>query len=309
MGEETFPEFYQTSIGKDVIQQIYNYMGGNELRYDILTTYDDHWFLRRERAKLWISKTLSLQSESPPVLKAYAYLTRRAKENPKSPKPQIVVPAQGDNNSRTLRSHSKSSSNSSLNNNQTSDTSANQQLSSNTSVKENKYSFSDFKFKSILGEGRSGKTLLCEFRGDMIALKSADLSKAPSYVLEEMQKEVEMYKDLADIQGKYIPKLVCYGYYGGGMSFVIGMTIVGTPLSDQKITEQQKSRAIKGLEAIHKHGILHNDIREENILINDKGDLYLIDFGMASREDTKKKRKLFDEEQLKLSQLLDGYIV
>ncbi|PKC57641.1 kinase-like protein [Rhizophagus irregularis] len=308
MGEETFPEFYQTSKGKDVVQQIYNYMGENELRYGILTTYDNHWFLRREHTDLWISETLSLQSESPPVLKAYAYLTRRAKENPNSPKPQILVPAQGDNNSRTLRSHSKSSSNSSLNN-QTSDTSASQQLPSNTSVKQNNYSFSDFKFKSILGEGRSGKTLLCEFRGDMIALKSADLSKAPSYVLEEMQKEVEMYKDLADIQGKYIPKLVCYGYYGGGMSFVIGLTIVGTMLSDQKITEQQKSRAIKGLEAIHKHGILHNDIREENILINDKGALYLIDFGMASREDTKKKRKLFEEEQLKLSQLLDGYIV
>ncbi|RIA90410.1 hypothetical protein C1645_737877 [Glomus cerebriforme] len=93
------------------------------------------------------------------------------------------------------------------------------------------------------------------------------------------------------------------------MSFVIGLTIVGTMLSDQKITEQQKSRAIKGLEAIHKHGILHNDIREENILINDNDDIYLIDFRMASREDTKKKRKLFEEEQLKLSQLLDRYII
>ncbi|RIA96359.1 hypothetical protein C1645_733356 [Glomus cerebriforme] len=104
----------------------------------------------------------------------------------------------------------------------------------------------------------------------MITLKSVDLSKVPSYVLKEMQKEVEIYKDLADIQGKYIPKLVCYGYYGEGISFVIGLTIVGTMLSDQKITEQQKSRAIKGLEVIHKHGILHNDIWEENILINDK---------------------------------------
>src|SRR6266480_6586252 len=135
----------------------------------------------------------------------------------------------------------------------------------------------------------------------MIALKSVDLSKAPSYVLEEMQKEVEIYKDLA--------KLVCYGYYGGGMSFVIDMTIVGATLSDHKITKRQRSRAIKGLEAIHKHGILHNDIREENILINDNGVIYLIDFGMASRADTKKKRKLFEEEHLKLSQLLDGYIV
>ncbi|PKK53216.1 hypothetical protein RhiirC2_803155 [Rhizophagus irregularis] len=30
---------------------------------------------------------------------------------------------------------------------------------------------------------------------------------------------------------------------------------------------------------------------------------------MASREDTKKKRKLFEEEQLKYSNLLDRYIV
>ena len=309
MGEQTFPEFYktsETSKGKDVIQQIYNYMGGNELRYGILTTYDNHWFLRWEHAKLWISKTLPLQSESPPVLKAYAYLTRQAKENTKSPKPQVLVQAHGDNNSRTLRSHSKSSSNSSLNN-QASSSPANKQSSSNAPVDQQNYSFTDFKFKSILGEGRSGKTLLCEFRGSMIALKSVDLSKAPPYVLEEMQKEVEIYKDLVDIQGKYIPKLVCYGYYGGGMSFVIGLTIVGSMLSDQKITEQQKTRAIKGLEAIHKHGILHNDIREENILINDNNDIYLIDFGMASREDTKKKRNLFEDEQLKYSNLLDRY--
>ncbi|POG82278.1 kinase-like domain-containing protein [Rhizophagus irregularis DAOM 181602=DAOM 197198] len=278
------------SKDKDVVQQIYNYMGGNELRYGILSTYDNHWFLRREHAKLWISKTLPLQSASPPVLKAYAYLTRRAKENPKSPKPQVVVPVQGDNDSHTLQSHSKSSSNSSLNqkafssslNNQFSSTSANQQSSP---VDQQDYSFTDFKFNGILGERRSGKTLLCEFRGDTIALKSINLSKAPLYILKEMQKEVEMYKDLADIQGKYIPKLL-----------LIGLTIVSTMLSNQKITEQQKSRAIKGLEAIHEHGILHNDIRKENILINDKGALYLIDFGMASQKDTKKKRKLFDEE-------------
>ncbi|PKC55004.1 kinase-like protein [Rhizophagus irregularis] len=305
MGEQTFPEFYQTSKGKDVVQQIYNYMGGNELRYGILSTYDNHWFLLREHTELRISKTLPLQSETPPVLKAYAYLTRRAKENPKSPKPQVLVPAHGDNNSRNLRSHSKSTSSSSIDQQSTSGTFANQQSSSNIPVNQQKFSFADFKFKGILGEGRSGKTLLCEFRGDTIALKSVDLSKAPSYVLKEMQKEVEIYKELADIQGKYIPKLVCYGYYGGGMSFVIGMTIVGTSLSDQKIKKQQKTRAIKGLEAIHKHGILHNDIREENILINDDGDVYLIDFGMASR-DTKKKRKL-EEEQLKYSNLLDRY--
>jgi predicted Ser/Thr protein kinase len=303
----TFPEFYQADEkARMVVQQIYNYMGANELIYGILATYDNHWFLRREHTELRITKTLPLQSESPPVLKAYAYLTQQVKENLKSSFPQVLVLAHGDNNSRTLRSHSKSTSSSSISQ-QASSTFANQQLSSSTSVKQQNYSFADFKFKSILGEGRSGKTLLCEFRGDTIALKSADLSKTPPYVLEEMQKEVEIYKDLADIQGKYIPNLVCYGYYGGGMSFVIGMTIVGTILSEHKITKRQRTKALKGLEAIHKHGILHNDIREENILIDDNGDIYLIDFGMASREDTKKKRKLFEVEWRKYSNLLNRY--
>ncbi|PKK63749.1 hypothetical protein RhiirC2_788464 [Rhizophagus irregularis] len=64
-----------------------------------------------------------------------------------------------------------------------------------------------------------------------------------------MQKEVKIYKDLADIQGKYILKLVCYRYYERGMSFVIGIIIVGTMLSEQKIKKQQKSKAIKGLES------------------------------------------------------------
>jgi len=213
-----------------------------------------------------------------------------------------------DNNSCILRSHLKLSTSSSLNN-QAFSFIVDKQSSSNTLVDQKNYSFTDFKFKSILGEERSEKMLLYEFHSDMIALKSVDLSKAPSYVLEEMQKEVKIYKDLADIQGKYILKLVCYGYYRGGMSFVIGMTIVSTSLSKQKIKKQQKTRVIKGLEAIHKHGILHNDIRKENILINDNDDIYLIDFRMASRVDTKKKRKLFEKEQLKLSQLLDRYIM
>src|SRR5436189_4702913 len=36
-------------------------------------------------------------------------------------------------------------------------------------------SFMDFKFNGMLGEGRSGKTLKCEFCGITIALKCTDL--------------------------------------------------------------------------------------------------------------------------------------
>lgn len=47
------------------------------------------------------------------------------------------------------------------------------------------------------------------------------------------------------------------------MSFINRMAIVSTTLSEYKITKWQISKALKGLEAIHKHGTLHNDIQEK----------------------------------------------
>jgi predicted Ser/Thr protein kinase len=304
---QIFPDFYNSDEkARTVIQQIYNYMVENQLQYGALSTYEHHWFLYRPKetpSKLLISETLQSQSESPSVLKAYAYIILQASSDHFSPKPDIIaVPVDGvtkeSTSTRVTRSMVKKEEKSS-NKGSSSSTSGTSQPNQES------FSFVDFKFKGILGGGRAGNTLLSEFRGDVIALKTTDLSKTP-HILEEMKKEVEIYKVLADIQGKYIPKLVCYGYYGGGMSFVIGTTLIGTTLRDH-ITEQQKTKAIEALKAIHDHGVLHNDVREENILIGDNGNVYIIDFGMASRADLKKKRKVFDREQLELSRLLDRY--
>jgi hypothetical protein len=88
MGEQTFPEFYYSSDhAKMVIQQVYNYMAENELQYGVLSTYKRQWFLKRPKEKpsqFFISKALECQSESPPVLKSYAYLALLAKADPKS---------------------------------------------------------------------------------------------------------------------------------------------------------------------------------------------------------------------------------
>ncbi|GES84690.1 kinase-like domain-containing protein [Rhizophagus clarus] len=117
--------------------------------------------------------------------------------------------------------------------------------------------------------------------------KGTDLQKAPSHVLKEMLNEVEIYKILADIQGKCIPKLVCHANNG-----------------------TTKKNVLIALESIHNHGVLHNDIQEENILFDNTTDgAYLIVFGMAScyhdYRHAKGKMKLFNEEKLSLSRLLD----
>ncbi|CAG8494625.1 11206_t:CDS:2 [Paraglomus occultum] len=94
-------------------------------------------------------------------------------------------------------------------------------------------------------------------------------------VLDELLKEIKAYNDLADIQGKYIPKL--------------------------------RANALEALREIHKHGILHDDIRAENILVSNQDDVYIIDFGMSNRADIKKKRKWYQDEMTQLSCLLDQY--
>ena len=96
------------------------------------------------------------------------------------------------------------------------------------------------------------------------------------------------------------------------MYYVIGTTLAGTSLNNygQKITDQHKNKALGALELIHSHGILHNDIRAENILIDDANHVNLIDFGMACYYYdypyiTKEKKQLFDKEKNDLYCILD----
>ncbi|CAB4404884.1 unnamed protein product [Rhizophagus irregularis] len=169
-------------------------------------------------------------------------------------------------------------------------------------ITEQDFDFSEFKFKSFLGCGQTGGTYACEFYGQIIALKVLNLYKNSQF-LNQMQKEIEIYKLLSKIQEIYIPKLVCYGYYEIG--YVMGTTIVGTKLSFHKIEQWQKNKALRALEIIHSHNILHNDIREENILINEKNNIYIIDFGKSIKTD---KKNLFYKEKSELSCLLNYYM-
>ncbi|CAG8638657.1 6586_t:CDS:2 [Funneliformis mosseae] len=89
------------------------------------------------------------------------------------------------------------------------------------------------------------------------------------------------------------------------MGYFMGVTIVGITLNNYKVSYNQKYKALEALNAIHNYNILYNDIRQENILINEKGEIYIIDFGMSI---VTNNRKLFYEEECELFSLLDRYI-
>ncbi|UZO08174.1 uncharacterized protein OCT59_028436 [Rhizophagus irregularis] len=135
----------------------------------------------------------------------------------------------------------------------------------------------DFKYNRLLSAGENNKKVLeCEFCGKTIALKSIDLTKK-SKCLDEFLNEVKIYKVLAKLQGIYIPKLLFYSDLANGMSFVMGMTIVGTLLNHHRIDKWLKNKVIMTLKKVHEYNILHNDIHKENILIDEKGYVYLLD--------------------------------
>ncbi|CAG8512539.1 4400_t:CDS:2, partial [Diversispora eburnea] len=157
--------------------------------------------------------------------------------------------------------------------NPTSDNSENQQNQRNLN-------FADFKFISILGQGRI-----------KIALKTADLCKTSSKILKEIQKEVKIYKYLVDIQKIYIPKLVCYGYFEG-VCYVIGTSFVGTFLNNcENLTSQQKTNALRAfmiLEDLIKKSELFDEEQDElSLLLND-----IVPFNLYAGRNRKKGHRL-----------------
>ncbi|RGB32202.1 hypothetical protein C1646_763186 [Rhizophagus diaphanus] len=256
----------------------------NKMKYSVLSTYNDHWFIKRKYDILFISEAVKYNSIHPSVLKSYTYLIELAKNDTYSPDPKIIK--QSDNSLYSFQkprcyNHNDDDYDPSLSYNsskkskqlffkqlcQSSKRSSSEQLHSNTSKKQKqrkqnmkaqKFNYRDFKYNGILSaEDNNKKVLKCEFHGKTIALKSTDLTKK-SKCLDEFMNEVKIYKVLAKLQGIYIPELLFYGDLANRMSFVMGMTIV-----------------------VHEYNILHNDIRKENILIDEKGYVYLIDFGFS----------------------------
>lgn len=52
---------------------------------------------------------------------------------------------------------------------------------------------------------------------------------------------------------------------------------------DENICAYILRRALKGLDFLHSRGIVHRDIKSDNILVNKQGDIKLADFGYATQ--------------------------
>ncbi|KAJ3101830.1 Protein kinase, partial [Physocladia obscura] len=152
------------------------------------------------------------------------------------------------------------------------------------------------KIKKV-GEGASGKVYLARNIQDssapMVAIKEMALNKQPRKDL--LLNEILIMKELVH------PNIVKYldSYLLGGDLWLILEYMEGGKLTDiidnNKLMESQIAsicnEVIKATIHLHKRGIIHRDIKSDNVLIGRDGTIKLTDFGYSAKLTVTKKQR------------------
>lgn len=139
----------------------------------------------------------------------------------------------------------------------------------------------------VLGEGSYGCVYKALNRedGQIYAVKVVQFEND----LSELDKEIKI---LQECRSPFVTKYNgCYQRenelwivmeYCGGGSISDLMTILNTTLTENQIAAVVNS-VLQGLDYLHGMHIIHRDIKAGNILLNDKGEIKLADFGVSAQ--------------------------
>lgn len=136
-----------------------------------------------------------------------------------------------------------------------------------------------YKISEKIGEGNFGKI----FKGINIT-NNKQLAIKIQYkdIVNALKHEAKIYRYLNDCS--FIPQIYNYGTEQG--FHYIAIDLLKSSLFDVSLNIKQIFNyfydSINIIEFIHEKGLLHRDIKPENFLINEKDQLFIIDFGLTS---------------------------
>lgn len=149
--------------------------------------------------------------------------------------------------------------------------------------------FGPYELRSVLGTGGMGEVYRAfdTVRGRMVALKllRADLAADPQYQ-ERFRRESQI---AARLQEPHVIPVHDFGAIGGVL-FIDMRLVDGASLRDMLQARGPLAPAdavaivaqvASALDAAHADGLVHRDVKPENVLINADGFAYLVDFGIA----------------------------
>jgi hypothetical protein len=288
------------------VEQVFGYLAGGKLQYGAMSTYDYTWFLKRPKASpgcLQVSDRIANSSIGPSVLKCYIYAISLAMEDPDSTAPpdseridrnENNRPPSDDDNDPSFNGDD-GSSNDDINKNQYQKTS-NRRTRYNIirrggvpgagkkRVSLESYGWNDYEMMDVLGCGRSGAVYRALFPHEIVAIKACDIWQVPHYEAEILN-EIDIYMALERLQGDVIPRFKGGGYSAGGLLLLI-TKLVGSPIDTNNLSDSERWEIMIALSRIHSEGVIHNDIRPENILIERHPKSFtikIIDFALSKK--------------------------
>lgn len=150
-----------------------------------------------------------------------------------------------------------------------------------------------FKFETVLGRGAFGKVLLVSKKdtGQRYAMKvinKTQMTKSKQKVHAMTERHI-----LSKVDNPYIVKLhfafqtreklfLVMDYVKGGELFHLLRKL---RCFKEDLARFYAAQVILALEAIHKHSFIYRDIKPENILIEEDGNIKLVDFNLATLVD------------------------
>ncbi len=145
------------------------------------------------------------------------------------------------------------------------------------------------RIESILGEGGMGVV----YRGVDLSLdRQVAIKVLPPRVMKKKMLVERFHREARAAAQVEHPNIVQVYRVGeeGDRHYIVMQYVKGQALSDLlqekgKIEYRRATRMIfdvtKGLAHAHEHGIIHRDIKPDNIMITEKGEVKLADFGLA----------------------------
>jgi serine/threonine protein kinase/Tfp pilus assembly protein PilF len=178
---------------------------------------------------------------------------------------------------------------------------------------------SHYRITEKLGEGGMGVVYLAEdiVLGRQVAIKTltAERTGDNQHFRTRFLREARAVSTLSH---PHIATIYDYGEDESGEPYIVMELIKGRTLGDlmlkEKLTIPRAIEIIKqvgeALSEAHHHGIIHRDIKPSNVAINDRGNVKVLDFGLAKQLDLRAVQTTDSDRQTLLNtQTREGVIV
>lgn len=151
---------------------------------------------------------------------------------------------------------------------------------------------SHYRMVEKLGEGGMGVVYIAEdtVLGRRVAIKTLTATRADQHFRMRFLREAQAVSKLSH---PHIATIFDYGETDDGQPYIVMELVKGKTLSDLMLNEALTiPRAIEivkqvaeALAEAHRKGIVHRDIKPSNIAINERGNVKVLDFGLAKQID------------------------